>query len=142
MVLFTSCDAYGRQAEYVRYGLEFDRLIKNIDKILLLLPKVTVVIMSTFNIFSIFTYEQLVKKVYELKVKHFNPDRFWNSALILDTSYLRFPSFLSVNILEREHKELILDAAKKALYYGKFENGYGFSDIQIQKIKLNIRILH
>ena len=42
---------------------------------------------------------------------------------------------MSVNILEDEHKELILEAAKKALYYGKFENGYGFSDSQIQKIK-------
>jgi hypothetical protein len=48
---------------------------------------------------------------------------------------LRYPSFLSVNILEPEHKELILESAKKALYYGKFENGYGFSDSQIQKIK-------
>jgi hypothetical protein len=37
--------------------------------------------------------------------------------------------------LEPQHKELILDAAKKALYYGKFDNGYGFSDTQIQKIK-------
>jgi hypothetical protein len=53
----------------------------------------------------------------------------------LDTSYLRHPEFLSVNVLEKEHKELILDAAKKAMYYGKIGNGYGFSDTQIQKIK-------
>jgi hypothetical protein len=42
---------------------------------------------------------------------------------------------LTVNILEPKFKELILEASKKAMYYGKFENTYGFSDIQIQKIK-------
>jgi len=100
VIIFTSCDAYGKQAEYVRYGLEFDRLFSNIDKILTVLPKVTVVIMSTFNIFSIFSYESLIKKVYDLKLKHFNTERYWNSALILDTSYLRYPDFLGFRILK------------------------------------------
>jgi len=100
VIIFTSCDAYGKQAEYVRYGLEFDRLFSNIDKILTVLPKVTIVIMSTFNIFSIFSYESLIKKVYDLKLKHFNTERYWNSALILDTSYLRYPDFLGFRVLK------------------------------------------
>ena len=33
VIIFTSCDAYGKQAEYVRDGLDFDVLFKNIDKI-------------------------------------------------------------------------------------------------------------
>jgi hypothetical protein len=55
--------------------------------------------MSTFNIFSIFSYEKLIKKIYELKVKYYNTQRYWNSAIILDTSYLRHPSFLSFKLL-------------------------------------------
>lgn len=100
LILFTSCDAFGKQAEYVRYGLDFDKLFFNIDKILTELPKVTVVIMSTFNIFSIFSYEKLIRKVHSFKLKHHNNERFWNSALILDTSYLRYPDFLGFRLLK------------------------------------------
>ena len=32
IVIFTSCEAYGKQAEFTRYGMEFDRLFNNIDK--------------------------------------------------------------------------------------------------------------
>jgi len=145
VVLFTSCDAYGTQAEYVRYGLDFEQLMKNIDKILLLLPKVTIVIMSTFNIFSIFSYEQLVKKVYELKVKHFNPDRFWNSALILDTSYLRYPDFLGYRLLKgyigveyftRIEKFMKFNSTYRSLnsYQAELPEDVGFSMKEIEKI--------
>jgi hypothetical protein len=45
---------------------------------------------------------------------------------------------LSVKILELKHKKLILESAKKALYYGMTEfvqGSYGFSNTEIQKIK-------
>jgi len=93
IIIFTSCDGYGIQSEYTRYGMNFEKLFQNIDKILGKLPTVTIVIMSTFNIFSVFSYESLIKKVYELKIKHYNPDRYWSSALILDT----FKFFTSSN---------------------------------------------
>jgi organic radical activating enzyme len=100
LIIYTSCDTYGEDAEFIRYGLNFDKLFSNIEKILEQLPQVTVVIMSAFNVFSIFNYEKLIKKVYDIKVKHFNTRRYWNSPLILDTSYIRYPSFLSFRILK------------------------------------------
>ena len=145
VIIFTSCDAYGKQAEYVRDGLDFEVLFKNIDKILTLLPKVSIVVMSTFNIFSIFSYEQLVKKVYEFKVKHFNPDRYWNSALILDTSYLRYPDFLGFRILKgyvgyeyftRIEKYMKFNATYRSLnsYQAELPEDVGFSMKEIEKI--------
>ncbi len=145
VIIFTSCDAFGKQAEYVRYGLEFDKLFSNISKILTVLPKVTIVIMSTFNIFSIFSYEQLVKKVYELKVKHFNPERYWNSALILDTSYLRYPDFLGYRILKgyigeeyftRIEKFMKFNSTYRSLnsYQAEVPEDVGFSIKEIEKI--------
>lgn len=99
-IVYTSVDTYGKQAEFVRTGLDFDKLFKNIDTLLTELPKLSIVIMSTFNLFSPFGYEKLVRKVYDFKVKHFNTERYWNSPLILDTSYLRYPDFLSFRILK------------------------------------------
>lgn len=138
LIIFTSVEATDSQAEYIRHGLNYKKFWSNIDRILTELPKVTVNIMATFNALSVFSYGDLIDKVFELKRKHQNNERYWVSALQLDTSYLRWPDHLSVKILDKEHKELILDSAKKALYYGikefKHEN-YGFSDIEIQKIK-------
>ena len=94
--------------------------------------------MAAFNALSVFTYGDLIDKVYELKKQYHNKDRYWGESLQLDTSYIRWPSHLSIKILEDEHKELILKAAKKAMYYGMKDtpmDTHGFSDVQIQKIK-------
>lgn len=138
LMLFTSIEAEGAQAEYTRYGLHSERFWANVDKILTALPKVTINIMATFNALSVFSYDKVIDRTFELKNKHANGQRYWTSALQLDTSYLRWPAHLSVKILEPEHHELILNSAKKALYYGikEFTHGnYGFSNVEIQKIK-------
>ena len=138
LIIFTSCEATGRQAEYSRFGLDYNKFWFNIEKILKRLPKVTVNIMAAFNALSVFTYSDLIDKVYEFKKKYHNDQRYWVESLQLDTSYLRWPTHLSVKILEPQHKKLILEAAKKALYYGMKDTPmttHGFSDIQIQKIK-------
>lgn len=138
LIIFTSVEATGKQAEYTRYGLDYDKFWKNVDKILTALPKVTINVMSTFNALSVFTYDELIDKVFEVKKKHANKQRYWVSAIQLDTSYLRWPTFLSVKILEEQQKQLILKSAEKALYLGmkKFDHdNYGFSNIEIQKIK-------
>jgi hypothetical protein len=137
-IIFTSVEAKGDQAEYTRHGLDYERFWSNVDKILTILPKVTINIMATFNALSVFTYSDLIERVFESKKKFANNERYWTSAIQLDTSYLRYPSHLSVKILELKHKKLILESAKKALYYGMTEfvqGSYGFSNTEIQKIK-------
>ena len=99
-ILYTSVDTAEEQAEFIRFGLNYKTLFSNIDKILTELPELTIVVMSTFNIFSPFNYEKLVRKIFDYKKKHFNGKRYWNSPLILDTSYLRYPSFLSFRLLK------------------------------------------
>ena len=145
IIIFTSCDGYGKQAEYTRYGLDFEKLFQNIDKILTKLPKVTIVVMSTFNVFSVFSYEQLIKRVHKIKLKHFNTKRYWNSAIILDTSYLRHPPFMSFRIL----KDYIdVEYFNRWINYMKFNSTFrslnfhktqkitdvGFSTQEIEKI--------
>jgi hypothetical protein len=145
IIIFTSCEADGKQAEYTRYGLDFNMLFKNIDKILTLLPKVTIVVMATFNIFSVFSYERLIKRIYKMKIKHFNDERYWNSAIILDTSYLRHPPFLSFRILKDYVK---IDYFDRCIKFMKFNTSFrslnfhkmqeikdvGFSLQEIEKI--------
>jgi organic radical activating enzyme len=145
IIIFTSCDGYGIQSEYTRYGMNFEKLFNNIDKVLSALPKVTIVVMSTFNIFSVFSYESLIRKVHELKIKHFNPHRYWSSSIILDTSYLRQPSFMSFRLLKGYISEDFFD---RWIKYMKFNSTYrslnflqmqtvedvGFSTQEIEKV--------
>ena len=145
LVIFTSCDAYGKQSEYTRFGMNFEKLFQNIDKVLTKLPRVTVVIMSTFNIFSVFSYELLIKKVHKMKMKHFNNMRYWNTALILDTSYLRHPPFMSfrllkdyinVDVFERWIKYMKFNSTFRSLNFHKTQKleDVGFSTQEIEKI--------
>jgi organic radical activating enzyme len=145
IIIFTSCDGYGIQSEYTRYGMNFEKLFNNIDKVLTSLSKVTIVVMSTFNIFSVFSYESLIRKVHELKIKHFNPHRYWSSSIILDTSYLRQPSFMSFRLLKGYISEDFFD---RWIKYMKFNSTYrslnflqmqnvtdvGFSTQEIEKV--------
>ncbi len=137
-IIFTSVESWEEQAEYIRNGLDFGLFFENVEYILKELPKVTINVMATFNALSIFGYGKLIDKIFSLKEKYRNNERYWISAIQLDTSYLRWPQHLSVKILEDEQKELILEYAKKAFYYATPEfnhNHFGFSDVEVQKIK-------
>lgn len=137
-IIFTSCESQGKQAEYIRNGLDYELFLENVEYILSELPKVTINVMATFNALSVFGYGELLDKIFELKQKYQNNERYWISAIQIDTSYLRWPEHLSVKILDDEHKELILEAAKKAFYYSTPDfnrDNFGFSDVEVQKLK-------
>lgn len=138
VIIFTSTDTWGKQAEYIRNGLDFDRFWGNIHKLLKNLPKLTITIMSTYNIFSPFSYDELIKNIYEIKKQYSNGQRYWLHPILLDTSYLRHPKHQSVKLLTPEHKELILKNAETALYYGVpvFDDKHmGMTETEIRKIK-------
>ena len=138
VIIFTSIDSYGKQAEYIRHGLNVERFWSNIDKLLTKLPKLTITVMSTYNLLSPFSYNDLIKKIYDIKNKHTNEERYWLHPIFLDTSYLRYPKHLGVKLLNDEHKKLILNNAETALYYGVpvFNNkNMGMTETEIRKIK-------
>jgi len=138
-VLFTSVDTWGEQAEYIRDGLEFNRMWDNMNKVLSQCPKVNVTIMSTFNALSVPNYKKLVKNVYDLKVQYASDDRYWKSAVFLDTSYLRYPSHQTIQILDDEIWGPVLwECIGEMDFLGtpKFDSILvGYSDVEIQKLK-------
>jgi organic radical activating enzyme len=137
-IIFTSVDTWGEQAEYIRNGLEFNRFWDNVNKVLTKCPRINLTFMVTYNALSVPNYDKLVQGVYKLKKDYGSVDRYWNSAVFLDTSYLRYPTHQTVQILEQKWAENIYKQAQLAdfLAVPLFENKYiGYSDIEIQKIK-------
>jgi hypothetical protein len=137
-VIFTSVDTWGEQAEYIRNGLVFNSFWDNVNKLLTKCPRVNLTFMSTYNALSVPNYHKLIDGVYQLKKEYGSNDRYWNSAVFLDTSYLRYPTHQTVQILPQSFSKNIFQQAQLADYLGVplFDNKYiGYSDIEIQKLK-------
>ena len=138
LVVFTSCDTWGKQAEYIRSGLEFNRFWDNVNKILSSCPRVIVTFMVTYNALSVFNYGKLIEEVHKLKETYASPDRYWNSATFLDSSYLRYPLHQTVQILPYNFSHLVLDQAKLINYLAapSFDTRHiGYADVEVQKVE-------
>ena len=106
--IYTSCEAAGKQAEYIRFGLDYNKFMSNIKKFLENTdPKSKVHFMITFNALSITTFEQFLSDIWNLRVE-FNDDDALNRIPMM-TNYLRWPLFMSMQILPRDIKEKYSD---------------------------------
>ncbi len=96
LIVFTSVESWGEQAEYIRHGLEFNYFWDNINRILESSTKVNVTNMATYNALSVPNYHKLIKGMYDLKTKFGNPNRYWKSAV-----FFRFELFTISNTPNR-----------------------------------------
>jgi len=137
-IIFTSVDTWGKQAEYIRDGLEFNRFWDNVNKILEKCNRVNMTIMSTYNSLSVPNYDKLIYEIYDLKTKYGSEDRYWNSAVFLDSSYLRYPRHQAVQVLPNEFAKNIYRQTQLTEFMStpNFETRLiGYSDIEVQKLK-------
>lgn len=137
-IIFTSCDSVGAQAEYIRNGLDYARFTGNVEKIMRSCPRVNITFMVTYNALSVPNYDKFIKQVFNWKVEFASTDRYWPGALLLDTSYLRYPSHQSVKVLPAEFKKNILVQAQLADHLAAPTYTHllpGYTDLEIQKIK-------
>jgi len=91
--LYFSIDTWGPQAEYIRFGLDLKRFERNLGQLMKLLPEAKYSIMCTFNFLSVFSFDQLIKKVADWKKQ---------VPLVLDISLLRNPRHLDLHLLPEE----------------------------------------
>lgn len=138
-IIFPSADTWGKQAEYIRHGLDFNMFFERIDFLLDKFKTITIDIMSTYNALSVPGYKNLIENVYTLKKRHHNSYRHWGSALLLDSSYLRWPEHQTVKILDKEWGKEIDEQSKLVDFYEQtrigLKDGYGYTDIEINKVK-------
>ena len=91
-IVFTSCDTWGEQAEYIRHGLEFNRFWDNVNKLMTQCPRVNLTFMSTYNALSISNYDKLIeiatKKSQEIIQPTTFTTGFYNMLVTVDYSYV------------------------------------------------------
>jgi organic radical activating enzyme len=143
--LFTSAEAYGQQAEYIRHGLNYNQWLINLERIVNEVPEVSFTIMSTYNLLSITTFDKFLKDMLDLRLKYRHlAIANHRTPIMVNIPYLRYPDHQAPYIATQEFIPFI-DAQIKYME-DNIEEGHiegkdsftGFHEHEIYKLK-NIR---
>jgi organic radical activating enzyme len=93
--LFTSCEAHGDHANYIRHGMNYNDWYDNCTYFLQTVPDTVISIMVTYNAMSVVSYLRYLQDVTRLKKQFPNRVR-------IDTSYMANPKCLTIDILPKE----------------------------------------
>ncbi len=120
--LYTSCEASGAHAEYIRDGLNFEKWKSNLNKILSNAKLESCNIMMTINSLCIFSIVSFLDDIMRIKMN------YPVGRLNISVNILRFPSFQSVLTLPLEMRiekgrdlKLWLDNNKGNKFLSDFE---------------------
>lgn len=102
--LYTSCETYGKHAEFVRHGFEYDTWMRNLRHFADNGSYKHIFIMMTISALTLFKMTEFMDEMIDLKREYNSRDLFGMSLNIL-----RFPSFQSVNILPEHIKLKVAD---------------------------------
>lgn len=96
--VYTSLESVGAQAEYSRFGLDYDYWIRNI-RACLERTESTVSVMTTINILSLSSLPEFIELIMQLRCDY-NKSLEVN-RIPLSINYLRWPAHLSVKLLPK-----------------------------------------
>jgi len=122
--LFTSAEAHGRQSEYIRFGMNYDKWLGNIHKTYKEVPGIQFTIMSTYNFLSMTSYIPFLKDVLDIKLEYHRWDDH-RTPMLLDIPYLRFPNHQAIFIMEPEQLQMIYDQVTFMYQNLEYKNWYG-----------------
>lgn len=128
---FVSVDSWGEQAEYIRPGLSFERLQRNVERFLIDIPgRNSISFIITVNNLIVPGVQRLLEWILELRERHSTTyQRVW-----FDTPSLREPAWQSTQILPPayhwEMKNILQWMSDRVNVNGGVT---GFKDYEVQK---------
>lgn len=144
--IFTSCDTWGEQAEYIRQGLDYKKWYYNLWNLSLRYPGLDITIMCTFNILSIPRFKNFLNDILAIRhaattLSKVNGIRGVN----LDFPYLRHPRYLSALIAD-EHLIQVLSnivnwAEKNTATFTDVDYHNGFYPHEIDNLKRLLNVM-
>lgn len=130
-MLFCSLDSWGKQAEYIRPGMDFNTLYNNVTDFLKNGDKHSLTFIVTFNALSYTGWVEYVKNIHALR-KEFCKDR---QLIWFDVPMLSSPDWLNPKLIP----EMVVELEKSLEYMESNKEGYfnrfkGFKDFEISKV--------
>ncbi len=157
--LFVSVDSVGEQAEYIRTGLNYNRMKDNIQKFLSETQNTTLTFINTFNALSVPKFKEYLEYILELRkqysktnqgIKYIpiydpytkHPDyvlhprqRIW-----FDLPLLRKPEWLEIHVLPDNYASYIQAGIDFMKANSDVSDFAGFYDFEIAKAERNLKI--
>ena len=122
--IYTSNEAVGLQAEYIRFGLEWDVWLRNMYRVNEEANVKSVNVMMTINSLCLFSITEFMDEMLKLKKK------FGHQAAVMSFNILRFPSFQSIVTLPKEIRLERAQAMQDWLNKNWNNGKNGFMDIE------------
>jgi MoaA/NifB/PqqE/SkfB family radical SAM enzyme len=94
--VYTSLESVGAQAEYARYGLDYDIWLTNVKRILD--TDTDIGVMTTINVLSLPTFCDFIDIIMDLRIQY---NKKYN-MISLPINYLIWPPYLNVKILDND----------------------------------------
>jgi hypothetical protein len=158
--VFVSLDSVDKHAEYIRDGLDFSVLKKNVDTLLAETNNTTLTFINTFNVLSVFKFKDYLKYILELRqaysreaqgIKYIpindpytkHPDHAMRprQRIWFDIPLLRNPEWQSLQMLPPEFDHYLEDAIEFMILNNDVSNFAGFYDFEIEKAERNLVFL-
>ena len=132
-MLYCSLDSWGTQAEYIRHGLDFEELHKNITQYLGESSKHSLTFIITANLLSLPGWLDYIKNILKLR-QTYNTDR---QLIWFDTPMLHDPKWMSMKLATPAMLQPLLDSieymeANKETVDNRFK---GFKDFEVDKVR-------
>lgn len=113
-IIYTSAEAAGPQADYIRYGMAYPQFMHNIRRFLRETDEYSQVsFMITFNALSVTSFERFLLDIYDLRCE-FNPADSFNRIPMM-INYLRWPSCQDVRVLPLDIREAAAERFKQVM---------------------------
>jgi hypothetical protein len=148
--LYVSVDSVGKQAEYIRNGLDFDRMLTNTRTFLSKTRNTSVSFINTFNLLSIPSIKEYLEMILQMrkewsvleqmkyKIRPFQ--RVW-----FDIPVLRNPQWLNIfNATDKdiEHLKEVLAWMETHCNENIYQKSLtGFKPYEVEKLKRNIKLI-
>jgi organic radical activating enzyme len=109
--VYTSCEAHGKQADYIRTGLDYDKFMANCRKFLSSTGAWSRLnFMITFNVLSLSTFKEFLTDIWTMRTEFNESDAINRVPMMIN--YLRWPQFQDVRVAPAEYKEKYLKVIK------------------------------
>ena len=133
---FVSVDAWGKKAEYIRNGLNFNYMMDNVDEFLDRIPvRNYVTFIITYNNLSVTSLDKLLEGILELRKRHSKTyQRVW-----FDIPLLRQPAWQQITLLPESYQAIHEANIEYMRENSGEEKGlHIFKDFEIQKMLRNL----
>lgn len=130
---FVSLDTVGKQAEYIRHGLDYDKCIRRAERFIKEIPTYSsVTFIITMNNLSIFGLKDLLAEILRLRKTYTESyQRIW-----FDTPLLTTPDWQSLQILPDQYYSYVENAIK--FMQENLHEMHGFKDYEVLKLQRDL----